>query len=120
MRKAALILGIVGGLLAGGLGMKWLNDFGQLNELQRAMGGQELQSMGTAALLMIGSLIAGIVGGILSFKGKLMAGGVLMLLAGIVPLLLASQAIVFLLPLIAGGILSVYAHFNTAKTTVQT
>ncbi|HBD12912.1 MAG TPA: hypothetical protein DCZ13_12240 [Porticoccaceae bacterium] len=120
MKTATLILGIVGALLAGGLGMKWLNDFGQLTELQRAMGGQELQSMGTAALLMIGSLIAGIVGGILSFKRKFLAGGVLMLAAGILPLLLASQAIVFLLPLIAGGILSLYAHFTAAKTITQT
>jgi len=120
MKASALILGIVGGLLAGGLGMKWLSDFGQLNEMQRAIGGQELQTMGTAALLMLGSLIAGIVGGILSFKGKLMAGSVLMLAGGVVPVLLASQAIVFLLPLIAGGIVSGYAHFSAVRAAPQT
>lgn len=120
MKTAALILGIVGGLLAGGLAIKWLGDIGQLNEMQRAIGGQDLQNMGTAALLMLGSMIAGIVGGILSFKGKLMAGSVLMLAGGVLPLLLASQAIVFLLPLIAGGLLSGYAHFSTARIATQT
>lgn len=115
MRNTILVLGILGGLLAGGLGMKWLSDFGQLNEMQRAMGGEQLQNMGTAALLMIGSLITGIAGGILAFRRKYMAAGILMLLGGVVPVLLAAQAVLFLLPLIAGGVLSLYAHFNATK-----
>jgi len=116
MRKATLILGILGGLLAGAIGMKWLSDYGQLNELQVAAGGQQLQALATAGLLMIGSLFAGIIGGILSFKGKFLAGGILMLIGGVVPALLASQAILFLLPLVAGGVLSVYAHLQSPQS----
>lgn len=112
MRNAALILGILGGLVAGALGMKWLSDFGELNEMQRAMGGEQLQNMGTAALLMLGSLVLGIAGGILSFKRKFAIGGALMLLGGIAPLLLAKQAILFLSLLIAGGIVALLAHFK--------
>lgn len=110
IRNASLILGVLGGLVAGALGMKWLNDFGQLNDLQRAMGGEQLQDMGTAGLLMLLSLVAGIAGGILSFKRKFALGGVLMLLGGIVPLFYAKQAILFLSLLIAGGVVALYAH----------
>lgn len=113
MRTAALILGVLGGLIAGALGMKWLSDFGQLNEMQRAMGGEQLQNMGTAGLLMIVSLVLGVTGGILSRKRKFLVGGVLMLLGGIIPLLFAKQAILFLSVLIAGGIVALLAHFKS-------
>lgn len=115
MRTATLILGVLGGLVAGALGMKWLNDVGQLNDLQRAMGGEQLQSMGIAGLLMLVSLVAGIAGGIFSFKRKFALGGVLMLLGGIIPLFYAKQAILFLSLLIAGGVVALLAHFKAAK-----
>ena len=115
MRTAALILGVLGGLVAGALGMKWLSDFDQLNEMQRAMGGEQLQNMGTAGLLMLGSLVAGIAGGIFSFKRKFALGGVLMLLGGIIPLFYAKQAILFMSLLIAGGVVALLAHLKTAK-----
>lgn len=115
MRITILILGVVGALVAGALGMKWLSDYGQLNEMQRAMGGQQLQDMGTAGLLLIVSMVLGIVGAILAYKHKFAVGGVLMLLAGVVPLLFAKQAIVFLLLLIAGGIVGLFAHFKAPK-----
>lgn len=115
MRAATLILGVLGGLVAGALGIKWLNDFGQLNEMQRAMGGQQLQAMGTAGLLMLVSLVVGIAGGVFSFKRKFALGGVLMLLGGIIPLFYAKQAILFLSLLIAGGVVALLAHFKEAK-----
>lgn len=115
MRTATLILGVLGGLVAGALGMKWLSDFGQLNEMQRAMGGEQLQGMATAGLLMLVSLVAGIAGGVFSFKRTFALGGVLMLLGGIIPLFYAKQAILFLSLLIAGGIVAMLAHFKAAK-----
>jgi len=115
MRAATLILGVLGGLVGGALGMKWLSDFGQLNEMQRAMGGAQLQAMGTAGLLMLSSMVAGIAGGIFSFKRKFVLGGVLMLLGGIVPLFYAKQAILFMSLLVAGGVVALFAHFKTAK-----
>lgn len=115
MKTATLILGVLGGLVAGALGMKWLSDFGQLNEMQRAMGGEQLQSMGTAGLLMLVSLVAGIAGGIFSFKRKYALGGVLMLLGGIIPLFYAKQAILFMSLLVAGGVVALVAHFKTAE-----
>lgn len=115
MKTAALILGIVGGLIAGGLGMKWLGDFGAMTDQQRAMAqamgqGDELQGMGIAGLLLLGSLVAGIVGGIMAVRGKLMPAGVLMLAGGILPLLFAKQAIIFTAVLIAGGVVALLAH----------
>lgn len=120
MRMATLILGVLGGLVAGALGMKWLSDFGQLNDMQRAMGGEQLQGMATAGLLMLLSLVAGIAGGILSFKRKFALGGALMLLGGIIPLFYAKQAIVFLSLLIAGGAVALLAHFKVAKAAEST
>ena len=113
MRVTALILGVLGGLVAGALGAKWLSDFGQLNELQRAVGGEELQNMGTAGLLMILSLALGVAGGILSWKRKFLAGGGLMLVGGILPLFFAKQAILFLSLLVAGGVVALLAHIKS-------
>ncbi len=110
MRSAALILGIAGGLIAGALGMKWLNDYGQLNDLQLLAGGEQLRNVGTAGLLLLGSLVTGIAGGIVAFRRKFLAGAVLMLAGAILPLLFARQAILFVLPLLAGGIVAALAH----------
>ncbi|ANO52316.1 hypothetical protein BA177_14990 [Woeseia oceani] len=115
-----MILGIVGGLVAGALGMKWLGDFGQLNEMQLAAGGEQLQNMGTAGLLMIVSLILGVTGGIMAWKRKYLPGGVLMLVGGIVPLFYAKQAILFLCLLIAGGIVALLAHYKSASPASST
>lgn len=120
MKKTALILGILGGLIAGGLGMKWLGDIGAMTEAQRqmaqAMGqGDQLQSMGIAGILLLGSLVAGIVGGILAVRGRLLVGGIVMLAGGVVPLLYASQAIIFTALLIAGGVVAMVAHRNESR-----
>lgn len=119
MRTLILVLGVLGGVIAGALGGKWLNDIGQLNELQRAMGGEELQSMGVAGLLLLGACIAGIVGGIMAFRRKFMVGAGLMLAGAIIPLFYASQAIIFLLPLAAGGVIAATAHFKDAKAATR-
>ena len=123
MRKAALVLGILGGLIAGGLGFKWLSDFGAMTDAQRQMAqmmGQadQLQSMGIAGILLLGSLLAGIVGGIMAVRGRLLVGGIVMLAGGIVPLIYASQAIVFTAVLIAGGVVALVAHRK--ESSVQT
>lgn len=115
MRKAALILGILGGIVAGGLGMKWLGDIGGLSEQQKMtvqlMGqGEDLQAMGVAGLLLIGSLVAGIAGGILAHRGRLQAAGILMLIAGVAPLFFAKQAVLFTSLLIAGGVVALLEH----------
>jgi hypothetical protein len=120
MKKAALILGILGGLIAGGLGMKWLSDIGAMTDAQRqmaqAMGqGDQLQSMGIAGILLLGSLAAGIVGGILVVRGRVLVGGIVMLAGGVVPLLYASQAIIFTAVLIAGGVVALVAHRNESR-----
>ncbi|HNR22303.1 MAG TPA: hypothetical protein PKL49_04690 [Steroidobacteraceae bacterium] len=123
MKKAALVLGILGGVIAGGIGMKWLSDIGALTEQQKMtaqlMGqGDQLQAMGIAGLLLLGSLVAGIVGGIIAFRGRLMAGAVVMLAGGIVPLFFAKQAILFTAVLIAGGVVAFMAHRKSVRPVV--
>lgn len=75
MRILGLILGILGGLAAGFLGMKWLGDVNHLKtqiELLRSAGGSmaELDKMVTAAYMLIGAMGAGIVGGVLAMMGR--------------------------------------------------
>lgn len=110
MRIAALVLGIVGGIIAGALGARWLTDYGQLNELQILAGGETLRNMGTAGVLLLGSFFAGLVGGIVAYRRKYLAGGVLMSIGAILPVLVARQTILFVLPLLGGGIVAMLAH----------
>lgn len=116
MRTAALILGIIGGLIAGALGGHWLTEYGKLNELQRAVGGESLRDMGTAGLLLIGSMAAGLIGGVMAFKRKFLGGAVLMLTGAVLPPLLARQTTLFILPLLAGGIIAGLAHVQAGKS----
>jgi hypothetical protein len=118
MRMATLILGIVGGLIAGGLGLKWLGDIGQLNEIQRMAGGEQLRQMGIAGILLVGSLVAGVAGGILSYRRNFVLGAALMLIGAILPLFYASQAVIFTLPLLIGGVLAIAAHFKGSRPTL--
>lgn len=123
MKYATLILGILGGLSAGFLGVKWVGDLAQLNEMQVAMAqsmGTDIGGMRAASLLLLGASVAGIIGGVLAFRGKLLVGGVIMLAAGVLPVLLSAQAIIFTLLLIIGGIVALVAHWKTGAQRTAT
>lgn len=117
MKKTALILGIVGGLVAGALGMKWLGDFGELSELQRyavqaqlAAQGGSLDKMIVASFILIAGFFAGLAGAFLAFKNKYALAGGLMLGAGVLPVLFAPMSLIFTSLLIAAGIVAFLAH----------
>lgn len=123
MKFATLILGILGGLAAGFLGVKWIGDLAQLNELQVAMAqsmGTDIGGMRVAALLLLAGSVAGIVGGVLAFRGKFLVGGVIMLAAGVLPVMFASQAIIFTLLLMIGGVVALVAHWKTGAQRTAT
>jgi hypothetical protein len=114
MRVAGLILGILGGLVAGLLGMKWLGDASHMKtqiELIRSVGVSmaELDKLITAAYILIGSMVAGIVGGILAVMGKGKMAALLMLAGAIVPAIWAPKSLVFTCLLLIGGIVSFFA-----------
>jgi len=114
MRIAGLILGILGGLAAGLLGMKWLSDANQLKELAdfvRQTGGDtgDLDKLVTAAYVLIGAMVLGIVGGVLAFMGKGKIAAVLMLVAGILPAIFEPKALVFTFILLIGAVVSFFA-----------
>src|ERR1700682_1251534 len=114
MRMAGFILGMLGGLVAGWLGMNWLNDADHLKaliELARKSGADThgLEKLVTAAYILIGSMVAGIVGGVLAFMGKGKIAAVLMLAGAILPAVWAPKALVFTCLLLIGGIVSFFA-----------
>jgi hypothetical protein len=81
MRIVALLLGITGALLSGLLGVKWLSDAADARaaiEAARALGADttELDSVVRAAYGLLGSVVLGVVGGVLALlrKGKAAAG----------------------------------------------
>ena len=113
MRIAGLVLGILGGLAAGLLGMKWLSDASANQatvELARSMGvASDIDKIVTAAYILLGSAVLGIVGGVMAFKGKGKIAALLMLIGAIAPAILAPQALVFTFILLIGGIISFFA-----------
>jgi hypothetical protein len=115
VKTAALILGVLGGLAAAALGMKWVGDFGQITELQRAMAQaagewDRLQKLGTAGLLLMAGGVAGIVGAVFAARGRFALGGGLMLAGGVIPLFWASQAVIATFLLATGGVVALAAH----------
>lgn len=122
MRILGLILGILGGLAAGFLGMKWMGDAESLKgqiELARKMGVNmaELDKMATASYMLIGAMVAGIVGGILAMMGKGKIAALLMLAGAILPAIWAPKSLVFTCLLLVGAIVSFFAKPRQAAVS---
>lgn len=111
MRIAGLVLGIIGGLLAGMLGLIWMRDASRMRELvdaARNLGVDtgEVDKLIVAAYILIAVMIVGIVAGVLAFKGKGKIAAPLMILGAIAPAVFAPKALVFTFILLLGGLLS--------------
>lgn len=119
MRILGLILGILGGLAAGFLGMKWMGDANSLKasiEAARKLGANmaELDKMATASYMLIGAMVAGIVGGILAMMGKGKIAALLMLAGAIVPAIWAPKSLIFTFLLVIGGIVCFFVKPRAA------
>jgi hypothetical protein len=111
MRIAGLILGVIGGLLAGMLGMTWMRDANRMRELIEAakslgVDTGEVDKLVIAAYILLAVMVVGIVAGVLAFRGKGKIAAPLMILGAIAPALFAPKALVFTFILLLGGLLS--------------
>ena len=123
MKATIVILGILGAFAAGGLGMKWLGDFGQLGELERfalqsqlAAQGDSLDGMITASFILLGAFFAGLAGAYMAVRNKFPLAGGLLLGAGILPVLFSGKTAIFTSLLIVAGVIAFVAH--SKQTTV--
>jgi hypothetical protein len=115
MRIVGLCLGVIGGLLAGMLGVTWMRDANRMRELvdtARSLGVDtgEVDKLVLAAYLLLAVMIVGIVAGVLAFKGKGKIAAPLMILSALAPALFAPKALVFTFLLLLGGLLSFAAR----------
>ena len=111
MRIAGLILGIIGGLLAGMLGITWMRDANRMRELietAKSLGVDtgEVDKLVIVAYILLAVMIVGIVAGVLAFRGKGKIAAPLMILGAVAPALFAPKALVFTFILLLGGLLS--------------
>lgn len=111
MRIAGLILGIVGGLAAALLGIKWLSDASSMRELIGAVRNagvdtSEIDKLVTSAYILLASGVLGFVGGGLAFtrRGKIAAA--VMVIGAVAPAVFAPKSLVFTFLLLVGGLVS--------------
>ncbi len=111
MRIVGLILGVLGGLLAGMLGITWMRDANRMRELvdaARNLGVDtgEVDKLIIAAYILLVAMIVGLVAGVLAFRGKGKIAAPLMILGALAPAIFAPKALVFTFILLVGGLFS--------------
>lgn len=126
MKKAVLVMAILGSLASGFLGISWINSLsalGGMNELERATAhamaaaqGQSLDKMGTAAFILVIGAFVGLASTFLVMKEKFSLAGGLLLGAGVLPVLFQGKALVFTALLVVAGALAFILHAK--KTAV--
>ncbi|GEM_PF-5502451 len=103
MRFAALVFGLIGGVLSGSLGAKWLSDCferrAEVEEVRQVAGGalsnefEQLDRRVRAAWCLIGASIVGLVGGFLAVGRMGKAAGFLFVAATVVPAVCAVETL---------------------------
>ena len=128
MRHAVLVLGILGALIGGFFGFRWLKEVHDpetklVLELAKAVSNEKakeavslVEYRKTACYFMLAALPLGFAGGTFGFLRKGLIAGILLLIAFLGPLVIAFTGpgsaivgtVIFLLPLLVGGILAFF------------
>ena len=114
MRVASMVLGILGGLAAALLAIKWLGDASAAKALVESAGSlgidtSEFDGLVRAAYCMLGSLALGVAGGVMALKNKGKVGGALMAVGVVLPAIFAPQSLIATFLLAIGAILAFIA-----------
>ena len=116
---AILVLGVLGAVITFALGVTWVSDFYDNQDLIKSMGNlgkqlgssnladkiAELQSIRNAGFFLIGGGVLGLVGALISFK-KAKLAGILLLVGALVPALLAPKALVLTSVQVVAGVIA--------------
>jgi hypothetical protein len=111
MRYAVLVLGILGGVIDGALGAKWISDYKQYRatvESLESMGADlsQLESLVQAGYALVLAFVLGLAGGVLALRRQGRLAGGLMLAGPVLAAMFAPQSLVFSSLLIVGGLLA--------------
>ena len=111
MRYAVLVLGILGGVIVGALGAKWISDYNQyratVESLQSAGADlSRLERLVRAGYALLLAFVLGLAGGVLALKRQARLAGGLMLAGPAIAAVFAPQSLVFSSLLIVGGLLA--------------
>jgi predicted cobalt transporter CbtA len=122
MRMAALILGIVGGLLCGSVGIYWIADHSKKAESYEKEVAEYNDNKGegepsmsfmvvanekrNAGMVLIPVMLLGILGALLTLKGEGKIGGAGLVVSALVPGILVPASLLFTSVLFVAGVLS--------------
>jgi hypothetical protein len=113
MRKAAIVLGVIGGLVAAVAGLVLLHNDSEALDLAKQMGlpldPSLVASDQHAAYSMFLALALGIGGAIAALRGNAKLGGGLMLVGVVIPAFFKGGSLLFTSVLAIGGILALLA-----------
>jgi lysylphosphatidylglycerol synthetase-like protein (DUF2156 family) len=122
MRFAVGIIGILGAAAGLLLGIKWYSDLGsELGQLAAGLAaaageaGAELSAMKNATYALLGCGVLGLVVSILAMlrKGQKIVNAVLLIVAGVLPLVFSTQAL-FGVPMALAGLLAFAINYQKA------
>lgn len=120
MRFVVAILGILGAIAGAFLGMKWLgdlnSDMGQLAQTLGEATGQnsELAGLKNASYALLACAVVGLLVSVMVAmrKGNKMANAALLIVAGLLPMVFATNAL-FGVPMAVAGLLAFAVKYDT-------
>lgn len=106
MRWLVSILGLVGGLAAGHLGLRWIEHAARLQGTATAVTEHQAVLMALTGYVLVAAMVSAVLGSLLAWQQRGRYAGTVLLLSGIVPGVFDLRAFVVTCVLILAGMLA--------------